>query len=120
MTILTLLQFEFFSPIHKEVSKLGLKRSLHDLSLHSIHIVVFILSLFCCLVTLAFQVDLTVTYGRAGFVVYWMIAFMTMWALGSVNEIVAMLLITFYPPLVQFWLLFWIICNITPHSRQWP
>lgn len=115
MTILTLLQFEFFSPIYKEVSKLGLKRGHYMIYRFTASILsFFILSLFCCLVTLAFQVDLTVTYGRAGFVVYWMIAFMTMWALGSVNEIVAMLLITFYPPLVQFWLLFWIICNITP------
>ncbi|CAX42906.1 nitrosoguanidine resistance protein, putative [Candida dubliniensis CD36] len=115
MTILTLLQFEFFSPVHKAVSKLGIRKRHYMIYRFTASILSFlVLSLFCCLVTLAFQVDLTVTYGKAGFVVYWMIAFMTMWALGSVNEIMAMLLIIVYPPLVQFWLLFWIIANITP------
>lgn len=66
------------------------------------------------LVTLAFQVDFAVTFGKSGFLVYWMVTFLTMWSVGLANELAAMLILTIYPPMVGFWLIFWVIINITP------
>ncbi|KAK7679140.1 hypothetical protein QCA50_017902 [Cerrena zonata] len=37
-----------------------------------------------------------------------------MWAVGAMNEIMGMLLILVYPPLLGFWMLFWVIINISP------
>ena len=74
----------------------------------------FVISLMFGLVTLAFQVDFAVTFGKSGFLVYWMVTFLTMWSVGLANELAAMLILTIYPPMVGFWLIFWVIINITP------
>ncbi|KAM9938066.1 hypothetical protein OXX80_002429 [Metschnikowia pulcherrima] len=58
------------------------------------------------------QVDFTVAFGKSGFLVYWMTTFITMCAVGSMNEMVAMICVMTYPPLLGFWLLFWVISNI--------
>ncbi|KAG2736112.1 hypothetical protein G9P44_000202 [Scheffersomyces stipitis] len=115
MIIVTFFQFNFFADIHQEVAKFGLKKN-HYILYRFIASVIsfFVLSLFYSLVTLAFQVDFTKAFGKSGFLVYWMISFLTMWAVGSANEIMGMLLIAFYPPMLGFWMLFWVIVNITP------
>ncbi|CAI5758523.1 unnamed protein product [Candida verbasci] len=115
MVILTFFNFNFFNEIHQSVVKLGVKK-LHFLIYRYFASVLsyFILSLLFGLVTLAFQVDFTVTYGKSGFLVYWMIAFMTMLVVGFANEIMAMILIPTFPPLLGFWMLFWVIINISP------
>lgn len=115
MIIVTFFQFNIFAELHKEVAQLGL---------HKVHYVIYrilsgwltylVLSLVFGLVTIACQVDFTVTFGKSGFLVYWMIAFLTMIAVGTVNEIMGLLCIIVYPPLLGFWLLFWVIVNITP------
>lgn len=42
-----------------------------------------------------------------------MVCFLTMWAVGMANEIAGLLLIVYYPPLIGFWMLFWVIINIS-------
>lgn len=112
--ILTFFAFNFFNEIHQLVAKLGLK-PLHLVAYRGLASVFsfFVLSLFYSLVTLAFQVDFTVAFGRSGFLVYWMTTFLTMWAVGAMNEVMAMWCIMFYPPLLGFWMLFWVIVNIS-------
>ncbi|MCP8717737.1 MAG: SNG1 family protein [Asgard group archaeon] len=115
LTILSIMNLDFFGPLNMAVARLGIKRS-HFLIFRYLSSVIsfFIMSLCACLVTLAFQVPFTNSYGRGGFMVYWMITFLDMWALGAINELVGMFILTIYPPLLQFWVLFIIIANITP------
>ncbi|GEQ68645.1 hypothetical protein JCM33374_g2313 [Metschnikowia sp. JCM 33374] len=113
MIIVTFFGFNFFGDLHREVIRSRVKKW-HLLTYRvvaSISSFLFI-SLFFSLVTLAFQVDFTVAFGKSGFLVYWMTTFLTMCAVGSMNEMMAMVCIMFYPPLLGFWLLFWVISNI--------
>jgi len=115
MIIITFFQFNFFADLHKEVAMSKLRP--HHYYMYRVFSAIlsyFVISLFMGLVSLACQVDFTVTYGKSGFLVYWMISFLTMIAVGTVNEIMGLLFILFYPPMLGFWLLFWVICNITP------
>lgn len=115
MIILTFFNVNFFLEVHQRVKSNGIKP--HHFLLYrviSLATSYFWLSLMYSLVTLAMQVDFTVAFGRAGFVVYWMTLWVTMWIVGLVNEIMAMWFILLYPPLMGFWLLFWVIVNILP------
>ncbi|KAK6464656.1 hypothetical protein DFJ63DRAFT_311952 [Scheffersomyces coipomensis] len=115
MIIVTFFQFNFFVDVHKEVAQAGLKKT-HFMAYRILASIIsfFVISLVYSLVTLAMQVDFTKAFGRAGFMVYWMVSFLTMWAVGTANEIAGMLLIIYYPPLLGFWMLFWVIINISP------
>lgn len=115
MIIITFFAFNFFSEIHQSVAKMGVK-VVHLVLYRLLSTVAnfFVMSFFYSLVTLAFQVDFTRTFGHSGFLVYWMTNFLTMWAVGAMNEAMGMLLIMYYPPLVGFWMLFWVIINISP------
>lgn len=115
MIIITFFGFNFFAAVHQKVAQTNLKKS-HFLIYRvlSSGFSFFIISLFFSFVSLAMQVDFTPAYGHAGFLVYWMTAFITMWAVGAMNEIMAMLAIMVNPPLLGFWLLFWVVINITP------
>lgn len=115
MIIITFFQFNFFAELHKEVAQLGMKKIHYVLyRILTGWLSYFVLSLMFGLVSLACQVDFTVTFGHSGFLVYWMIAFLTMIAVGTVNEIMGLLCILLYPPILGFWLLFWVIINIAP------
>lgn len=113
--ILTFFAFNFFNDIHLSVARLGIK-PLHLVLYRALSSIIsfFILSLLYSLVTLAFQVDFTVAFGRSGFLVYWMTNFLTMWAVGAMNETMAMWCIMVYPPILGFWMLFWVVVNISP------
>lgn len=74
----------------------------------------FVISLFYSLLTLAFQVDTGITFGKSGFLVFWMFNFLGMSAVGGANENVAIVLFSYFPPALGFWLLFWVISNIAP------
>jgi hypothetical protein len=115
MIIITFFQFNFFADLHKDVAMSKLRPYHYYMyRVFSAIFSYFVISLFMGLVSLACQVDFTVTYGKSGFLVYWMISFLTMIAVGTVNEFMGLLFILFYPPLLGFWLLFWVIINITP------
>lgn len=115
MLIFTFFQFNFLGEYHIAVAKSGVK-PLHYVIYRYISSVAsfFLLSLGCSLVSLAFQVDFTVAFGKSGFLVFWMVSFLNMWALGSACEIAALLCIPHYPPLIGLWLMFWVISNVTP------
>lgn len=115
MIIVTFFQVNIFLELHQKVARYNLK-PLHYILYRYIGAVAsyFFLSLFYSLVTLAMQVDFTVTFGKSGFLVYWMLSFLTMWAVGSANELIALLVIPIFPPLLGFWLLFWVLINVTP------
>lgn len=114
MIIVTFFAFNFFADVHKGVAALGVKQT--QLVLYRVLSAVvgfFFISFFFSLVTLAFQVDFTAAFGKSGWLVYWSTNFLTMWAVGAMNEAMAMVCIMLYPPLVGFWMLFWVILNIS-------
>lgn len=114
LVIVTLFAFNFLGEVHSRVAKMGVK-PLHLVLYRVLSTILtfFIISFFYSLVTLAFQVDFTKAFGHSGWLVYWMTNFLTMWAVGAMNETMAMLCILVYPPLVGFWLLFWVVLNIS-------
>ncbi|CAK9438049.1 uncharacterized protein LODBEIA_P23910 [Lodderomyces beijingensis] len=115
MIILTSYVFNFYKNVHSFAAKSGVKRTHFIIYRYICSIgTFFFISLSFGLVTLAFQADFTVTYGKSGFLVYWAIAFLTVCAVGFANEIMAMLLTTFYPPLLGCWVSFWVVINISP------
>jgi len=68
----------------------------------------FFLSLCYSLVSLAFQIDFTLKYGRGGFPLFWLLNFMGFASLGLATENVGN---TFGQKVLPFWLLFWVISN---------
>lgn len=114
IVIITLFTFNFFTMLYQELGRSGMKHT-HFVVYRILLSVVsyFVISFFFSLVTLAFQVDFGKAFGRGGWPVYWMTNFLTMWAVGAMNETMAMLFIAVFPPLVGFWMLFWVIINIS-------
>ncbi|EER33773.1 conserved hypothetical protein [Candida tropicalis MYA-3404] len=114
LVIVSFFSFNFFDGVHKSVAQVVKKP--HFLLYRTISSIVsyFVISLMFGLVTLAFQVSFSVTFGKSGFLVYWMVTFLTMWTVGLASELAALIIIPIYPPLLGFWLIFWVIINITP------
>ncbi|CCH41560.1 Nitrosoguanidine resistance protein SNG1 [Wickerhamomyces ciferrii] len=74
----------------------------------------FVLALFISTVSAIFQIDFTKAFGKAGFVIYWFTNYLTLSAVGGANENMAMLIFTYNPPFVSFWLVSWVIMNVSP------
>ncbi|KAH3664364.1 hypothetical protein WICMUC_005749 [Wickerhamomyces mucosus] len=73
-----------------------------------------LLSFSYLILNLAFQLNYKATFGDSGALVLWSIGYLTMSALGSVNEIVALLCFTYYPNLIGAWLLILMSSNVAP------
>ncbi|KAG5362863.1 Nitrosoguanidine resistance protein [Yarrowia sp. B02] len=71
----------------------------------------FVVSLCFSLVSLAYQQDFELAYGKAGFVVYWLINYLAMLALGGATDNIQIIFVRHFPPLLPVWLLFWVIVN---------
>ncbi|KAJ7654865.1 hypothetical protein B0H17DRAFT_956677 [Mycena rosella] len=84
-------------------------RSLITLRLVTPFIAYFVLSLFYTLLSRAFQLPFDRNFGRAGFVIFWMLSYLGMLACGlAVEAMITLLTIRFIP----FFLLIWIISNV--------
>ncbi|KAG5641495.1 hypothetical protein DXG03_005092 [Asterophora parasitica] len=70
----------------------------------------FIISLFFSLLSVAFQLSFSLRFGRGGFVIYWMLNWAGMSAVGLALESLVTLLTTRFIP---FFLLSWIIVNVS-------
>ncbi|KAJ7594076.1 hypothetical protein C8J56DRAFT_1002071 [Mycena floridula] len=97
----------------REIS--GLERQLTTASLirvrlASTFIAYFFISLFYSLLSLAFQVDFSRSFGHAGFVVFWMLNFVGMMAVGLALEAMITLLTAKFVP---FFMIIWIIVNVS-------
>ncbi|KAF5369050.1 hypothetical protein D9758_002945 [Tetrapyrgos nigripes] len=70
----------------------------------------FVISLFYSLLSKAFQVDFSRKFGAGGFVIFWMLNFIGMLAVGlALESMITLLTIRFVP----FFLLVWIITNVS-------
>ncbi|KAH9978766.1 hypothetical protein BGW80DRAFT_1164876 [Lactifluus volemus] len=73
-------------------------------------IIYFFLSCCFSLLSLAFQVPFSRFFGSSGFVIYWMLSWVAMCALGGIIDSMITILT---PRFVPFFLLFWIILNVS-------
>jgi len=73
-------------------------------------IMYFFISCFYSLLSVAFQVPFNRFYGSSGFVIYWMMSWLAMCALGGAVESVITILT---PRFIPFFLLIWIIVNVS-------
>lgn len=127
LIIISFFSFSFLMPIHA----LFMTNKDHA-PIHKAHLLIwrltssiaayFFLSLFYSLVSLAFQIPFSNSsasqtegvlnanaYGRGSFVVYWMLNWVGMTALGLPSENMAMIL---GQPYASLWLVFWVITNV--------
>ncbi|KAK9484658.1 hypothetical protein V1527DRAFT_185770 [Lipomyces starkeyi] len=114
LIIISFFQFDFFQQVHKSFFPYLKRRHFLVYRTFLSFAAYFFLSLFFSLLSLAFQVDFTRAYGRGGFVVFWMIMFLGMTAVGGASENMALICVATYPPLVGFWLIFMVISNGSP------
>ncbi|KAI5966467.1 uncharacterized protein KGF55_000776 [Candida pseudojiufengensis] len=117
MILLTFFAANFFTNTHMRIARTRLNK-LHYLVYRWMTSVLSfaVLSIFFGLISLAFQVDFTVTYGRSGFLVYFCITWLTMIGVGLANEIAIMIIVGIIqiPALLSCWMISWIILNISP------
>ncbi|KAI5925877.1 MNNG and nitrosoguanidine resistance protein [Camillea tinctor] len=143
LIIVAFFSFPFFLPIHMQYIADPRHPRLHFWQFvlwryGTTVLAYFFVSLIYSLVPVAFQIPVsnppgTATepamnasaYGRGSFVVYWMVNWIGMNALGFACENMAMLL---GQPWTAFWLIFWVITNVStafysldlaPHFFRW-
>lgn len=127
LIIISFFSFSFLMPVHAlffAPDRHGLVNPIHVIiwRLCSSITAYFFLSLFYSLVSLAFQIPLSNepashvwgalspnAYGKGSFVVYWMLNWVGMAALGLPSENMAMILGL---PYAALWLIFWVISNV--------
>lgn len=115
--ILTFFQFLFFLRTHLFVMRRLRGHLMPTFLIYrmiSSQITYLFLSLAYCALSAAFQVPMNNTFGKSGFLVYWMITFLTMSAVGGANENAASFIMPVFPPLIGFWVLLWVIINVAP------
>ncbi|KAH8703015.1 hypothetical protein BGW36DRAFT_422596 [Talaromyces proteolyticus] len=128
LIIISFFAFPFLIPIHSQLTlnkKHRPVKASHMIiwRLFSNFVVYLILSFFYSLVPLAFQIPFTNSpepameparnanaYGKSSFVVYWMLNWIGMAALGLPSENMAMIL---GAPWSALWLTFWVISNVS-------
>lgn len=111
--ILTFFQFMWFIHLHGELGKKLTTTSYIIYRIVVSQIAFLFLSLAYSCVSAAFQVTFNNSW-KGGFGIQWMFTFLTMSAVGGANENIALLAFPVLPPLMGFWLLFWVIINISP------
>lgn len=107
-------QFNFASATHELVrSRLHLKQYLvyHILSSHLAYCS---LGLVYCLMTVAFHFPYDATFGKSGFLVQWACVYLLIAALGGLNENVAIQIFARNKPLIGFWIVFYMVLNLSP------
>lgn len=127
LLIISFFAFTFYLPIHMQFVMPG-HRPLKFLQLCiwrwcATVTAYFLLSLIYSFISLAFQIPFSArpaldtsvansanAYHYGSFVVYWMLNWMGMLALGMASENVAMIVGI---PWVAFWLIFWVITNVS-------
>ncbi|KAF9030840.1 hypothetical protein BDZ89DRAFT_646755 [Hymenopellis radicata] len=87
--------------------------SLIKMRLSSVFSSYFVISLFYSLLSLAFQVDFTRTFGRSGFLIFWMLSYTGMLSVGLLLEAMVTLLT---PRFLPFFLITWVIVNVAVAS----
>lgn len=111
LIIVSFFQIPFFAPVHMIfMGKVSIFQYMVYRPLVNFLSLLF-LSLAFSLVSLAFQTDFTLKFGHGGFMVYWMVNYFSMMALGGASENVALIIFNTVPHTIGFWLIFWVCLN---------
>ncbi|CCD24537.1 SNG1 family protein NDAI_0D02230 [Naumovozyma dairenensis CBS 421] len=110
---ITIFQFLIFTPLHIKMAGLLSPKHIILYRLAIAWCCFFFLSLFYCTVSAIFQISFRGTFGRGKFMVYWMTTWLYMLAVGGANENVASIIFTFCPPYFGFWVVFFVIINMS-------
>ncbi|CAI4034426.1 hypothetical protein SMKI_10G2170 [Saccharomyces mikatae IFO 1815] len=112
--LLTFFQFLLYGPLHVEMAKVLRPANGLLYRIAMSWFTFFFASLFFCTTTAIFDVDFNKSFGRGGFIIYWMSTWLFMLAAGGANENAVMLVITIGPQYLGFWILSFVILNIAP------
>lgn len=114
MVVFTFFQFVFLLSIHSYIAAriTGWKYIVTRMLVSQI--AYFILSLSFVTLNTAFQIPFNVTFGNLGFLVIWMLSYLTMSSLGSFIEMLALIMFKVKPQLVGFIMLFVAVTNVSP------
>lgn len=110
--IITFFQVMWLNDIYGMVAKCTVTRHfvLFQFVLSQITFLFVSLALTC--LNSAFQIKMNNAWD-GGFGVFWMVSYLTMSAVGGANNNVSLILFAVYPPLMGFWMLFFVIINIS-------
>ncbi|ODQ80739.1 hypothetical protein BABINDRAFT_34800 [Babjeviella inositovora NRRL Y-12698] len=120
MIVFSFFQFLNFVKLHTWVSTrvFGIRYIIYRMTIsHGSYVVV---ALAYAVLNVAFQIDYKQTFGKSGFLVLWAFAYLMMASLGGLNELVFLYILTFFPPLIGFWLLATIAINLAPTLNPIP
>ncbi|CCF57621.1 hypothetical protein KAFR_0C06260 [Kazachstania africana CBS 2517] len=112
--LLTVFQFMIFGPVHAEMAKVLKPRHTIIYRYAITSLTCFILSLFVCTVSAIYQVDFTLAFGKAGFVIYWMSNWLFMMAAAGTNENVLSIIFLLKPQFAGIWIFSFIVINLAP------
>lgn len=110
--IITFFQVMWLGDINGTVAKKIFPKQYILFQLLISHVTYLFVSLaFSCL-NAAFQISMNRAW-KGGFGVFWMVSYMTMAAVGGANNNISLICFATYPPLMGFWLLFFVVINIS-------
>ncbi|ODV85384.1 hypothetical protein CANARDRAFT_187595, partial [[Candida] arabinofermentans NRRL YB-2248] len=113
--VLSLMQLTFFQPFH---AKVALKLNDNHFMIYRIvssQITYLVIGLSYTLVQLAFSIDIYTAYpAKVGFLVFWLVTYLMLSALGGINENVVLLIQCFFPHLNSMWMFFYMVANVAP------
>ncbi|VEU21392.1 DEKNAAC102545 [Brettanomyces naardenensis] len=112
MIILSFFQILWFVKLNGDVAKYlkPINYIVYRMVLEQVNCL--LLSLAYTLLNRAFQIDMNRTWS-GGFGVMWMISYLIMAACGGANENIFLLTGPILPPLVGFWILFFVVLNVS-------
>ncbi|KAG7909123.1 hypothetical protein KL906_002617 [Ogataea polymorpha] len=110
--IVTFFQVMWFQKINQQAAETLKPGSYIIYRMVSAQVNFLLISLGYSCVNAAFQIKLNNAW-KGGFGVHWMISYLTMSAVGGANENIALLCFAVLPPLMGFWLVFFVVCNIS-------
>ncbi|CCF57619.1 hypothetical protein KAFR_0C06256 [Kazachstania africana CBS 2517] len=112
--VLTAFQFFIFGPAHAEMARVLQPRYMFVYRFCITALNCMVLSLFICTVSAIYQVDFTLAFGRAGFIIYWMSNWLYMFSCAGATENVVSLILLVRPPFIPIWMITFIILNLGP------
>ncbi|KAG7696666.1 hypothetical protein KL951_003122 [Ogataea haglerorum] len=112
IVILTFFQVMWFQRINQEAAETlkPVSYIIYRMVIAQVNYLLISLGYSC--LNAAFQINFNNAW-KGGFGVYWMISYLTMSAVGGANENIALICFAVLPPLMGFWLVLFVVCNIS-------
>lgn len=112
MIIITFFQILWTTPLNGMIAQCTVTKDYIIYRMAIAQISFLLISLAYSCLNVAFQIYMNNAW-KGGFGVFWMVSYLAIAAVGGANENASLILVSFFPPLLGFWLLFFVIINIT-------